>query len=109
MPVVHAGALGAWTAGSGPAMTILLAANRTRSFRHLLWPPSHLSQLPLARQRCRLCKSRLVAREARQRRLLVHDGNGAVEPQILGYTGKTSRLKNCLEAAVAAQQGGGAD
>ena len=76
---------------------------------HFLQASSQLPQLPFARQRRRFGEGRFLPRQGRQRGLLVHGGNGAIEPQIVGYTRKAPGFEDCGKTAVAAQECGGAE
>src|SRR6516162_9642738 len=76
---------------------------------HFLQASRQLPQLPFARQRRRFGEGRFLPRQGRQRGLLVHGGNGAIEPQIVRYTRKAPGFEDCGKTAVAAQECGGAE
>jgi hypothetical protein len=58
--------------------------------RHFLEPPGELIELPFARECGGLVPGRYLRRDLRQRRFLIHGGDGAVKFEILGPFGKAS-------------------
>ena len=57
---------------------------------HLLEPAGELIELPFAHERGGFVPGGCLRRNLRQRRFLIHDGDGAVKFEILGPFGKAS-------------------
>ena len=71
---------------------------------HLLEPAGELIELPFAGERGALVPGRCLRRNLRQRRFLVHGGDGAVKLEILGLLGEASCFQQSDETAVLPDQ-----
>jgi hypothetical protein len=76
--------------------------------RHFLEPAGELIELPFARECGGLVPGRCLYRDLRQRRFLIHGGDGAVKFEILSPFGKASGFQHRSETALLPDEGRGA-